>query len=118
VKTTRGTSVLQLRKKKTCCQGNEITEWFEVINYSALSGTDETSEAISTCLAYTSFGPLRLESHSKARTQNPFKRSVTKENQLNVEKKPFKVLDFFTKEAFECVCRRHFRKIQNKSCLF
>lgn len=43
------------KKKKTCCQGNEITEWFEVINYSVLSGTNGTNEAISTCLAHTSF---------------------------------------------------------------
>ena len=51
VKTTRNTSVLEWRKN-ICCQGNEITEWFEVINYSASSGTNGTSEANFHLLSY------------------------------------------------------------------
>lgn len=72
--------------KNICCQGNEITEWFEVMNYSASSGTNGTSEANFHLLSYTSLRPLRLGSQLKAYTQNPVKRSVT-ENQVSAEKK-------------------------------
>ena len=65
-----------MAKEKNRCQGNAITEWFEVINYSASPGTNETNAAISTCSTNTSFRPLRLENHSNAHTPNAFKCSV------------------------------------------
>lgn len=86
-----------IAKKKPCCQGNKITEWFKVINYSALSGTNGTSDAISTCLVHTSQGHCDWEAIQKL----VLRTHLGVENQPSVEKKPFKLLDFFAKKGFK-----------------
>lgn len=111
-----------IAKKKICCQGNEITEWFEVINYSALSGTNGTSEAIFTCLIVLHLGhcdwkaiqKLILRTHLSAASRKKTT-SVSKRGHLNSS---IADLNFFAKKAFKYVSRRHFRKIWNKNCLF
>lgn len=90
MKTTRCTSVPH-RRKKTCCQGDKITEWFEVINYSTLQGANGTSETISTCFIQT----FLIETHSNAHIRNPFKcieRSTEiKKTQLSAKKRTLQI---------------------------